>query len=294
MAKVYPRPQTLLIFVLCLIVVGTTAFYMNGWTFKNRVAFDQKSSLNPISIGNQAPISASTDWQKQFYDGKTDSQAFKPAKAATKVVLKEEPLTPTDQVGRNFFTKYVQLRQAGLNNDSQSVTAAVNQVIAEGIASVPTPKVYSDKDIHVVNESPIVIKTYAEDLLNILKSSMPATNESEIALNAYEKGDMSALKDLDPIIASYKAGLNRLLSTPVPQSLAGYHLDLVNGLSMQIFNAQSLRRSDTDPVTGLAAINLEVKSLQAISTAVANMQNYFASAGVSFVLPVTGNLLQNP
>ncbi|MFA6601466.1 MAG: hypothetical protein WCT02_01205 [Candidatus Paceibacterota bacterium] len=294
MAKVYPRPQTLLIFVLCLVVVGATAFYMNGWTFKNRVAFDQKSSLNPISLGNQPPVNTSTDWQKQFYDNNSNSQAFKPVKSTTKVVQKEEPLTTTDQVGRNFFTKYVQLRQAGLTNDNTSVSAAVNQVIADGIASVPTPKTYTNKDILVVNENPITLKTYAEDLLNVLKSSMPVTNESEIALKAYEKGDMSALKEIDPIIASYKSGLNGLISTPVPQPLAIYHLDLINGLSMQIFNAQSLRRSDTDPVTGLAAINLEVKSLQAISTAVANMQNYFGSNGVNFVLPVSGSLLQNP
>jgi hypothetical protein len=79
----------------------------------------------------------------------------------------------------------------------------------------------------------------------------------------------------------------------VPQILAQSHLDLINGLSSQVFNAQALRNSDKDPLTGLAAIGMEIKSLQVIANSMAKMQRIFTEQGIVFVLPSSGSILQS-
>jgi hypothetical protein len=101
---------------------------------------------------------------------------------------------------------------------------------------------------------------------------------------------MNELKKIDPIIAGYKTAKTRLLATVVPDTLALPHLDLINGISMQIFNAESLRNSDKDPLTALAAVSLEVKSLETIAVAIRKMQNSFVLSGITFVLPTSGSI----
>jgi hypothetical protein len=129
--------------------------------------------------------------------------------------------------------------------------------------------------------------------VKILKETMPEKNEAEIAMIAFESGDMSILKTIDVVTTGYKNAVSKLLTTPVPQVLAQYHLDLINGLSSQVFNARSLRNSDKDPLTGLAAIGMEIKNLKSIANAIAGMQNVFTEQGITFVLPASGSVLQS-
>jgi hypothetical protein len=207
----------------------------------------------------------------------------------------EVPLNPTEALGRDFFTKYVELRQSGLNNDQKAVDTVATQLIKEGVAKVSQPKSYTSKDIVIIPVGTTVdaTKLYAENLVKILKSWMPVKNEAEIAMEAFEKGDMDLLKGIDPIILGYKTALTKLLATPVVQPLAESHLDLINAISLQAFNAKGLRNSDEDPLTGLAAISLEIKSLEAIATAIGKMQSHFASSGIVFNLPISGSILQS-
>jgi len=294
MSTPYPRKQTIFIFFICIIAIAAVAFYVRSIAVKNKPADSQ-----PLLVGTDekalAPIITDTDWKKSFFNDSTSTGAFKTGSKASKSSSKEEPLTATDILGQNFFTRYVELRQLGLTKDTQAVADAANQVIAESVASVARPKVYSMTDIKVISSenNPIVIKSYAESLMNILKSDMPEQNEAEIAMNAFEKGDMALLSGIDHVISGYQSALNGLISTPAPQPLAQYHLDLLNAISMQTFNAKSLRKADTDPVTALAAISLEVKSLEALSMAIGGMQNYFTNAGVTFVPPISGSILQS-
>ena len=114
---------------------------------------------------------------------------------------------------------------------------------------------------------------------------MPAQNEAVIASNALDKGDMTMLQQIDPVIAIYKKTINSLLATPVPQSAIQYHMDLVNGFSMELSNATALRNIDNDPLQSLNAIGQEVPALQRINTALANLQKYFNTSNVTFTAP---------
>jgi hypothetical protein len=134
---------------------------------------------------------------------------------------------------------------------------------------------------------------YAEELMSILSKWMPAVNEVEILTDALESGDMDLLKQIDPIISGYKNAVIKLKSMTVPDVLALPHLDLINGISMQTFNAESLRNADKDPLTSVAAISMEVKSLETIAMAIGRMQSIFANAGINFITPQSGSILQS-
>lgn len=291
MAKVYLPKQTSIIFVICLLVVGGVYLYVYGkpnLKASQKMAFSVGDKIPEVSVANSANTS---DWQKQFVS-KDNPTAFKtPPKASPD--LSREPLTTTDLLGRDFFTKYMQLRQAGLTTDEQSVNQATNQIIADSLSAIPTPQAYSAKEISVIAADDIVsLKNYASTLIGILYTSMPEKNEAEIAMEAFQKDDLTLLGNIDPIIKEYKNALEKLRETSVPQSLSQYHLDLINGLSMQYFNAQSLRQAGNDPIRALAAVGLEVKSLGIIANALANMQVTFTKAGITFVLPTSGSIIQ--
>jgi len=294
MAGNYPRKQTVIIFVICLFFVLGTSFLVNGLPSTKSKVMYQNTSILPQVIANDLSVDPGTEWQKAFLDPKASVKLASTSVVADKTKIKEEPLNPTGLLGRNFFTKYVQLRQSGLTTDTNAVNAVATQVINDGISSIKGPVSYSVKDIKVLKNSDLVVtKKYAEDLVKILKDTMPEKNEAEIAMMAFDSGDMSILKTIDVVITGYKNAVSKLLITPVPQILAQYHLDLINGLSSQIFNARSLRNSDKDPLTGLAAIGMEIKSLKSIANAIAGMQNIFAEKGITFVLPASESVLQS-
>jgi hypothetical protein len=294
MAKTYPQKQTLVIFIVCVIFVAGTATYIYGWpSTKNSIKY-RNSSIQPQIVTNNTSTGPESDWQNQFIDGKA-STTFRYDPVTQKNPKAGVPINPTEELGRDFFTKYVELRQSGLNTDAKTVDNVATQLIKESASKISKPKAYTSKDITIVPVGTGVnaTKIYAENLVGILKSWMPVKNEAEIAMEAFEAGDMTLLKGIDTVIAGYKNAVTRLLETPVVQPLAESHLDLINAISMQTFNAQGLRNSDTDPLTGLAAISLEVKSLEAIATAIGKMQSYFASSGIVFNLPVSGSILQS-
>ena len=54
---------------------------------------------------------------------------------------------------------------------------------------------------------------------------------------------MSILSDaIDPIISDYKTVIAKLLLVPVPQPMAQYHMDLINGISSLLSVSESLRK----------------------------------------------------
>ena len=292
MSSSYPQKQTIIIASVCFVLVGITAFYVHtqapqGTNTQITVTPEQNSIEN-----TQQSISTSTDWKKNFF-GATSSSAISNIQQS-KAQAPEE-LTSTDVLGRNFFTQYVQLKQAGLTTDKSSVDAANNQVISQSLSAVSAPKVYKMSDIRISSSTSIVdsAKLYSANLMKILNKDMPAQNEAEIADKAYSSGDLSQLQQIDPIILGYQNGITDLIQTPVPPTLAQYHLNLINGLSIQAYNAQSLRKSDVDPLKGLVALSLEIKGLGSISEAIGSMQNYFKVAGIPFDSAPSGSILQS-
>lgn len=293
MARNYPRKQTAFIFIICLIIVFGASVAVNGWpSTKKQVSFKNSAEKTVVTVDNAPDITGEAEWKKTFFEKDTNI-SVKGVKEANSPTLTEK-LTSTDLFGRSFFTKYAELRRSGLTGNANAVDTISNQLISETLTGIKNPTTHSLKDIKTTYKSDTeTIRKYAENLMTILGDWMPEVNEVEIVTTALESGNMDELKKIDSIIAGYKTAKTRLLGIIVPDTLALPHLDLINGISMQIFNAESLRNSDKDPLTGLAAISLEVKSLETIANAIGRMQTIFASTGITFVTPQSGSILQS-
>lgn len=275
----HSRIQTFIIAFVCIVAIVAVALYTRSLAPAKKSATSDIETVSPKSI---LAISTSTDWQKQFFEGgSTSSRTITKQKG----VSEEENLTATDRFGRDFFTTYVQLRKAGLNNDPTAVQSASEKLIAKSISETVLPTAYTLKNIKILpanSDTATAKKDYGKTILAILASGIPERNEAIIAGEAFDKNDMNVLKDIDPVIAGYKSVRTALLSTVVPQSLAQYHVDILNGFNMALFGAEALRRADVDPLRGLSAISADIQALQSISTALGAMQSYFISAGIPF------------
>lgn len=277
----YPRKQTVVILVVCILVVGGLAFYVRA----GNSGFSRAKSLdtgltNTLFISTQEILPVTTDWRKQFLGASATSTTLK-GTASASLSTPDEKLTATDLLGRAIFAKYAELRQTGLNNDSKSVESVVNQVTAANLSALPAPKKFSAKDIITSTNTTLNLSMYSKAILATLGTYMPKVNEMEIANQAITNDDMTELKKIDPIIANYKQMISLLTTMQVPIPLTQYHVDLLNSLSMALYNAESFRQVDTDPVRGLSAASSELVILQNISLAISGIHNYLTSMGVT-------------
>ena len=276
----YPRPQTVAIFVISVLVVTGAYLYVSK---DSQAETKQGVPLTVATDNANGNISTDTDWQSSFSAFGTSTAFQTSAQNNSAPDTSSSPSTATDLLGQDFIANYAQLEQAGLDTDSQSASDAMSGVLSDTIANLPSPTVYTLNDIHVVqSDDPATLQAYGNVIVSTISTYMPKQNEAVVATAALQSGDMSTLKQIDPIIADYQMILKILLSTPVPDSVAQYHLDLVNGASIALYNAETFRKLDTDPTQSVAAVSLEVTGLQDMETAFSSMQSYFSSVNVPF------------
>jgi len=279
--------QTIVVSVICLLVVLVTLVIVYGFPSKKAVSDKVVADISNSSASQS--LSTSTDWQKSFYEvSGTSTKAYDTSISSANSASTTEVLTSTDVLGRSFLTIFSQIHQAGLDTDAQTVNNVANKLATNSLASANTPKIYYENDIHVVADSAMNSNAYAKALGAILANSLPSENEATIADEAFQKNDMTLLQRIDPVLTGYNKTVSSLLSVTVPESASPYHIDLINGFSMEIHNAQALRHVDSDPVLGLAAVGQELPALQRISTALGNLQRYFNANNITFVAPNIG------
>ena len=101
MAANYPHKQTIIIGAVCIIAIAAVAFYVYG---KN--TSDSDLSIQPSINNENDTLSTSTDWRKDFFTSTTT--------AISKLASTSDqngPLTLTAEMSRDFFSRYIQLKQ---------------------------------------------------------------------------------------------------------------------------------------------------------------------------------------
>ena len=204
--------------------------------------------------------------------------------ATNSTSIKREDLSPTDLFARDFFARYMELKQAGLSEDKYSQQELIGQVLKSGVV-IGIPKTYSKKDISVITATEKdAVKKYGNNIGGIFKrNSNPAfRNEVFIAKESLEKEDPEILKELDPIINSYKKIINELLKVYTPESLSNTHLELINNMSSLLFSAEYMKKIDTDALSGLQGITRYVDTVKALSANFNSIKNSFDISGITF------------
>lgn len=277
----YPRKQTVIILLVSVMAVGATAYYAKMGSSGSNPAASSAEAAPVVQAAHLATIPDNGTWKKEFIDA-SSSVSFKAARTSKSSAAADQ-LTATDVLGRQFLTKYAELKKAGLTADRQTVSDVANQLVQSSISNIQTPQPYTLKSLHIVQTSDASsLGPYSASLSGILNSYIPDQdhNEAVVAEQALDQNDMSVLQQIDPLIMRYKTAIQALLTMRVPQALAQYHLDLVNGIGMALFNAEALRHTDTDPIKGMAAVGLEVTALETMSNAMTSIKQFLNSAGV--------------
>ncbi len=285
MAFYYPHRQTVIIFVVSVLAVAGTIWYVKGPApvTSNVSSTAAVSAVAPTN--DLAAVSASGDWRKQFYDS-SKTGSFKTSTQKTSADSSgDAPLTATDALARDFMARYMQMHKAGLDTDQKTIDSVASQLITNGVANVVPPRSFALSDIKTTSAvDKATLSAYGRSISAILHSYLPDSdhNEAQIAIQALDNGDMTLLKKIDPVISNYREAAAALMSMRVPAPLAQYHLNLVNGVAMALFNAKALRNLESDPLTGLGAISLEMQGLQTMSDAQDSIASYLQSVGVVF------------
>jgi len=194
-----------------------------------------------------------------------------------------ETLTSTDVLARDFFARYMELKQVGLSTDKQSQEELVGQVLKSGLI-LDNPKKYELKDIIVITDtSKEAIKKYGNDIGAVFKKyNANNRDEAVIAKEAIDKEDYKILKEIDPIILNYKNIINNLLRIPAPQSVSNSHLSLVNSVNIFLFVSESLRKIDVDPVKGLQGVSRELEAAKALDDALRSIKDRLYSIDITY------------
>ncbi|MES2471021.1 MAG: hypothetical protein V4526_02205 [Patescibacteria group bacterium] len=212
--------------------------------------------------------------------------------ASSTVALK--PLTATDKFGRELFTYYTQLRQAGLSSDSDSQERLVQQLLESGTLAA-TAKVYSSKDLVISNTtSDAAARQYVNSVgSTFLRYSVKGRSEPAIVKESIETNNPSILAELDPIIAANRLILNQLLKTQAPSDAAALHLELVNTMSAVLFVDEAFKKIQTDPIVSLQAISQYPVVSQTMLNVFLAVRQYATNYGFKFEA-TEGGILFNP
>ena len=270
MASNYPHKQTIIIAAVCLIAIAGVAVYTQ------RQKTDASEALNIVSpvqqdVQGDTKLASTTNWQKDFFTLSTSTKKLSTANQDT------SSTTLTDQISKDFFARYMMLRQAGQTGDSSSVKSAMDQTIANAATAAPKPKTYFSNDIIIsADNSPTAIHTYANTAASLLLTYVSKLDPTAIASDALDTSNMDELKDIDPIIAGYQKTIAELLKTPVPSDLQGRHINMINGLSVLLYVSEGLRHIKEDSMQSMIALGLYTTGQDSLRSALLEIRDYIS------------------
>lgn len=257
-----------MIFAAILLVGGSFVFA----EYRNRQAksiYNAQEKTLSASANDGIDISSkdidtdndgSKDWEEILAGTNPNDPKSKPTAtkvAATADITKkdsEEKLNQIDLVSRDFFARYMELRQLGTAGDKNTQDDLAQKTVNNIVISKPID--YKLSDIITKTDSSVgAIKEYSEQIGGIFKKhAISSRNELIIVKDAGDNENADTLKELDPIILSYKGIINDLLKVRVPESIKLMHLDLINAVNGSIFVDKSFRNYMINPIEGVQAV----------------------------------------
>ncbi|MES2314622.1 MAG: hypothetical protein V4524_01645 [Patescibacteria group bacterium] len=285
MAKYYPHKQTLTIAIVCILAVGATTAY-TYWQPAPQPRAD--IAVQADDTNQNLIISSSTDWKKQFFDVNGSNTSI--GKASNGSTASDTPLTLTDKVGRDFFARYIELKQNNLDGNKQLVQGVIDQTLANAQVESSAVKIYTAKDISVLGTTDAnTLHIYGNTVGSIIITYGPKKNAADLAYNAFDKNDLTLLSQIDAVTAAYKKVAQLLISTQVPQPLVQNHIDLINSINKMASISQALRNIEGDPMQSIVSLSNYGTTQSSILSTFMSMNSYFSTNGVTFTQTEPGS-----
>lgn len=275
-----------------ILLVGGALFFAEYRNDKAKVVYTAPEVITSTSSEQILPQNTDTDGDG-FKDWEEILVGTDPKDPKSKESLKKKPtvvedltkiktkLEPIDNISREFFARYMELRQVGLSKDKLSQEEIVSKTVG-GIV-LPEPKIYGLDEIYLKKDSSNEsVVGYGDEISSIFKKyAIQSRNEAVITREATEKESPEILKEIDPILVSYENILKDLLKIQAPQSMSVLHLDLINSVSGVIFVTKGFRDSAIDPLKGAQAVSYYQITQQSLYDALIAIKSYFNYLGIN-------------
>jgi hypothetical protein len=200
------------------------------------------------------------------------------------------PLTVTDKLSRDLFTKYMSLKQSG-----QEITPEIEQQLVATVLTQETFKTnpeikYTVESFRIVKDSPESIRAYGNAIGAIIKNYAITQRDSKgrflhevlILEQAIDTDNPAELDRITTIITSYQNMLDALLKLNVPQSATNIQLNLANGFNWSIEADKDLQLMYKDSVVALAALSVYQKGSITTAQGFKDLKKYLQESGVVF------------
>lgn len=194
--------------------------------------------------------------------------------------------TLTSAFAKSFFTSYLAAKQAAgggalSESDIKNVSAQALGSLSSAVATAPDFK--SSKELKVSGSGSDAMKAFAVSAEAVLLKNTSSATKTPLGYlkSILEDNDTTAFAHLSSLAKAYRGSAAGLAALPVPEELAVANLALINALMRMSEIINDFTRADSDPLTTILALQQYVGVAQALGNAFMNIDNTYATAGVS-------------
>lgn len=256
------------------------------------------------------------DWQKSLYGipldatttdyfnlGMTDGEAVARGLIVPKAIAEVPLATPTasatadpslpapaegtltDAFAKNFFTLYINAKQAKGGVLSAADTSAIAQEALSNLASSVTtaPPFKSARDLAVSGSGTAALRAFAAAAEAISEKNTANAGKSEIFYlrDAVASSTPGALAAIDSIARSYRETAVGLAALSVPRELADTDLALINALMHISQIVSDFASVNADPLAAMLALEQYPQAVLDLGNAFIGIANAYRVAGVT-------------
>lgn len=188
----------------------------------------------------------------------------------------------TDTVARSLLINLTDASAQGMGSDIPTQ----EKLIADAQARIPGAEaaVYASADLTVVPPSKESLHTWGNRTMGAFAAHPDASvaKTYEAISQAIEQADSSALGSLRTIAKGYAALAQELADTPVPQTLAPLHLQMVNNLARMAYAGDEMGYTFSDPLRGLTGLQTYQSALDEAARVLTTLAEQLNKNGILF------------
>lgn len=163
----------------------------------------------------------------------------------------DSTLTKTDIFARDFLTKTVGLKNAGLINNDSAQKQIITELLDEN--SEVLVNIYTEADITVKKISDLSFKKNFSEIF--IKNSIGNLADDYYLFAMYvDTQDVKYLEEIQKNIEVYESLLNDSLTMPASEGVKVFYVRYINILSQYIISVKQLFKFESDPVAFLDSL----------------------------------------
>lgn len=303
--KYLPSKKLVIVTLISFAIIGLIFFFI-GLKKKNEIApQNDVQNIKGQSITVKDIVEKDTDsdtvpdWEEVLWgtdpsktdtngDGVADNveiekkkQALAHENTSAETENSNADLNETEKFSREFFASIIALQQSGNLND-QTVGELANTVKENAALEQNIPDSYSMADIKTEEDSKESIRTYHEQLLNVLNKYKDTNIGEELSIidASLSTEDKKSLEDLYGIALEYKNMADDFAKIKTPSSIASTHLNLVNSSKNTGLAIENAVQIYDNSIKGLIGISQYKKESDMFDKSFVELQDYFKNNGI--------------